>query len=318
MNRTRRYRKKQRNLKGGGKKSITSNKSNQTIKKNKAFKKPKCSLARNNSFTCYTNDALLRLRNLWNSRHPDGKIESSNPKEIWKGLRDNMINVCDRESCWLKQKFVDNNVASELLSHTFAPKAPKSWDKNPTTWLTSLDIIRVMKQYEYAYPNFLFIGPSPIDFDSRVEYNECVWDELCNFNLEKLLKKGKNKIGIVFNTDPHYKGGSHWISLFINIKEGYIFFFDSAGDKVPKEIKVFVNRVIDQAKKIGIDLKFEENHPRAHQKGNTECGMYSLFMITSILRGKKKPQDFIGGDLVKDKQMEELRKEFFNGADDLE
>lgn len=190
--------------------------------------------------------------------------------------------------------------------------------KRPTTWLTSLDIDRVMKQYEYAHPSFMFIGPSPIDFDTRVEKDECVWDELCNFSLEKLLKKGKNKVGIVFNTDPHYKDGSHWISLFINVKEGYIFFFDSAGDKIPKEVKVLVDRVIEQGNKLGLKLKFQENHPRAHQRGNTECGMYSLYMITSILRGHKKPQDFIGGERVKDDEMVSLRKEFFNGADDLE
>ena len=303
---------KKRIQKGGGK---VKKRQQNTQKK---FKKPKCSIERNNSYTCYTNEALLKLKELWNARHPDVKIETNEPKEIWKSLRDNMIDVCDRESCWLKQKFIDNNVASELLSHTFAPKAPKSWDKNPNTWLTSLDIDRVMKQYEHAYPNFLFIGPSPIDFDSRIQDNECVWDELCNFDLKKLLGKGKNKIGIVFNTDPHYKDGSHWISLFINIKEGYIFFFDSAGDKVPKEIKIFADRVIEQGEKLGLNLKFEENYPKAHQKGNSECGMYSLYMITSVLRGKKKPKDFIDGELVSDKKMEELRKEYFNKSEELE
>jgi hypothetical protein len=317
MREARKTRVKRKKYKGGSASASEQIKTSNT-KTKKVFKKPKCSLARNNNYTCYTKEALLKLRELWNARHPDVKIETTEPKEIWKLLRDNMINVCDRESCWLKQKFVDNNVANELLSRSFAPKSPKSWEKDPRTWLTSLDIDRVMKQYEYAHPNFMFIGPSPIDFDTKVQDGECVWDELCNFNLEKLLKKGKNKIGIVFNTDPHYKDGSHWISLFINVKEGYIFFFDSAGDKVPKEVKVLADRVIEQAKKLGITMKFEENHPRAHQKGNTECGMYSLFMITSVLKGKKKPKDFIGGDLVKDSEMEALRKEYFNGASELD
>ena len=27
----------------------------------------------------------------------------------------------------------------------------------------------------------------------------------------------KTKLGIVFNTDPHYKSGQHWISLYIDL-----------------------------------------------------------------------------------------------------
>ena len=33
------------------------------------------------------------------------------------------------------------------------------------------------------------------------------------------MKRGKTKIGIIFNTDPHDKPGQHWISMFINIKK---------------------------------------------------------------------------------------------------
>ena len=41
--------------------------------------------------------------------------------------------------------------------------------------------------------------------------------------------KSLNKIGIIFNTDPHNKSGSHWISLFIDVKKKIICFFDSVG-----------------------------------------------------------------------------------------
>ena len=48
-----------------------------------------------------------------------------------------------------------------------------------------LHFIQIMKQYEKEYPSFRFIGPSPIDYDAH-EYNgECVWEELCKFNLYK-------------------------------------------------------------------------------------------------------------------------------------
>ena len=84
-------------------------------------------------------------------------------------------------------------------------------EKNPNEWLNSLDISRVMKQYENDYKCFDFLGPSPIDFDTFKENNECVWDEICNFDLNKSYTKGKRKFGFIFNLDPHYKGGSHWV-----------------------------------------------------------------------------------------------------------
>ena len=37
-----------------------------------------------------------------------------------------------------------------------------------------------------------------------------------NLKLKDLNKK-KKQIGFIFNTDPHYKSGQHWISLFVDI-----------------------------------------------------------------------------------------------------
>ena len=145
---------------------------------------------------------------------------------------------------------MENNLDGDLLNNTHAPYAPKSWKNNPNEWLSSNDIEKVMKQYEVDYPNFIFIGPSPIDFDKKLMFGVCVWNELCNLNIIKQLKDGKNKIGIIFNTDPHNKSGSHWISLFIDIKRKFIFYFDSNGDKVPREIMSLIERIEKQGTEI--------------------------------------------------------------------
>ena len=50
-----------------------------------------------------------------------------------------------------------------------------------------------MRQLEDKYSNFQFIGPSPIDFDDHKINGDCVWEELCQFNLAKTLKQNKNK-----------------------------------------------------------------------------------------------------------------------------
>lgn len=310
--------KKYKNRKHNTKKKHLIKKKNNTVKtfKNHYNKliKLKCSpSAKNKSdFSCLSNDALYKLRNLWNARHPDGKINTNDPKEIWQQLREKMSGTCNKETCWLKQGFVNGKLNNELKS-SFAPESPTEWKKNPNEWLTSVDIMNVMKQYEDAYPCFEFLGPSPIDYDTHKLYGECVWEELCHFNLANQIKDKKTKIGVIFNLDPHYKSGSHWVSLFININKGTIFYFDSVGDKIPDRIKKFVNEVTKQGmqQKKQIHFKFDQNHPVEHQYGNTECGIYSLFFIVHMLEDKIT-QHYLKTHILKDKYMEKFRKVYFN------
>ena len=158
------------------------------------------------------------MKFLWNNRHPYDKISTNDKKEIWDKLKDKLKTSCNKESCWLKQQFVNHKMDKES-EESFVPESPESWNKNENEWLSSIDITEVMNQYEKAYKCFEFIGPSPIDFDIRKSYGTCVWNELCNFDIEDQIRRGKTKIGIIFNTDPHTESGAHWISFFINIKK---------------------------------------------------------------------------------------------------
>lgn len=118
----------------------------------------------------------------------------------------------------------------------------------------------------------------------------CVWPELCQFDLGEYLKKGKTKFGISFNVDSHESDGSHWVSLFVNASSPVvgIYYFDSAGDPIIKNIAVFRDMVMEQAKKLGRASHFLQNSPVVHQKGDTECGMYSLFFLTTMLEYDKQ------------------------------
>jgi hypothetical protein len=265
-----------------------------------------------NDFTCYTNEALYKLRDLWNARHPDEVINTNESKEIHRKLTEYMSDICNKESCWLKQQFVDDKISIDL-EESFAPESPKEWNKNPNEWLSSVDIMKVMKQYEKTYKCFDFMGPSPIDFDTQLMYGECVWEELCKFNLEDQIRKGKTKIGIIFNTDPHDKPGKHWISLFINIKKKRIFFFDSVGDKAPKEVMNLVNRIIEQGHQMNpkLEFTFDQNYPVEHQYGNSECGIYSIFFIVHMLEDKITGH-YLKTHVLKDKYMEKFRNFYFN------
>ena len=42
------------------------------------------------TFTCYSEEELNKLRELWNIRHPDAKITTMNTKDIWNKLQQNL------------------------------------------------------------------------------------------------------------------------------------------------------------------------------------------------------------------------------------
>lgn len=277
----------------------------------KEFQRERCAPNPNNrnEFSCYTDEALKKMKHLWNLRHPDCKIETNNPKKIWEQLRDFIGETCNTESCWLKQKFVENKLDKELLNYTFAPKKPQEWNNNPTMWLDSRNILSVMKQYENYYKCFDFIGPSPIDYDTHIFEGECVWKELCEFNLEEQIRKGKTKIGIIFNLDPHYLPGSHWFACFIHIPKQKLYYFDSYGEPAHKQVHKLFNMIKKQGKKIGMNFTEVHNTLR-HQYSDSECGMYSLYFIVEMLKDKN-PEHFLK-HRIDDKLVMSLRKKYFN------
>lgn len=280
--------------------------------------KPRCSPAnpeKDEDFTCYSNEALEKMKALWNIRHPNDKIVTENAHEIWSFFRDKFSNTCENEKCWMRQQFAKNNLSKEMTLYTFAPEAPKKWEDNPNEWLTSNDLLNVMAHFERKHPEFLFIGPTPIDFDDITQYNECVWDEMCNFSIANLLKKRKHKIGIIYNTDPHTQDGEHWIASFIDLKPKsgtpFHFHFDSNGDPPKKQIKAFHKRLVDQANSIGMELAFDKNHPFEHQYGDTECGMYTLYFIISLLKNEHE-REYFKTTRIPDKFVEKYRNIYFN------
>jgi len=283
--------------------------------KSKRWKKVACSAAKTQKkgYSCFNYKEILELRKYWNTRHPDLKIRSKNGKMIWGHLKKYMSGFCYSERCWLQQRFMNNKVGKELLEHTFLVSAPDSWKRNPREWLNSLDLENIMRQYENNNKEFLFIGPSPMDFDAKRLYNGCVWEDICKFSLKEVINEKKRKIGFIFNLDPHYRSGSHWVSMFVDLTKKYIFYFDSNGDRAPKEINVLVDRIIEQGKELKMKLKYVENYPREHQMKNTECGIYSIYMITSLLKNEKKVEDFTSETKrrITDDDMFKLREKYF-------
>jgi len=242
--------------------------------------------------SCLTPDVLVKIKNEYNKDHPSKMILTNDVREIWKILNERLTkeNGCKKEKCWLKE--IDNvTLRKEIEQHIFAPEQPSEWKTNPDEWLSNYDIFNVIRQYEETYKDFKFMGPTTIDFDTRLpdKNNKCVEEELCEFNLKKDIKAGFQHFACVFNLDKHDQSGSHWVSMFIDIPEKIIFYFDSAAaNNIPKEIDVLVKRLQKQASELEVPFKFKyyNNGKLRHQNGGTECGMYAIFFVITMLTGK--------------------------------
>lgn len=273
--------------------------------------------------SCFTAPALYQLKEYYNKHHPSTPILSKTPSQLWHDFRTRFFS-CKREDCWLKE--IDNaELRENLEKFLFAPSQPVEWKKKPNEWLSNFDIFEVLHQYELTHANFKAFGPTPIDFDSRPkdDTGKCVWEELCTFQLDNYLEKGKTKLGMVFNLDKHDEQGSHWVSLFVDLEERFLFYLDSAGNRIPKEIRALVKRIQRQGMSLSppLKLKFYENYPLEHQLGNTECGMYSLYFIITMLTGETEGRtfrtarekiEFFKKKRVPDKYVSKYRKIYFN------
>jgi hypothetical protein len=274
--------------------------------KNKSFKKT----------SCLDLETLLLLKKIWNKRHPDSKINARTKGTIWKKIKTNLSDSCNHEMCWIDSVLQNTKNKERLKQDLFVPKMPDSWKKNSTEWLSSIEISDVLKQYEDKYNDFIFIGPSPIDFDSTnvsdaYGNDVCVWPELCNFNLDKHIASGINRIGMVFNLDKHYQDGSHWVSMFLDIPSRRVSYFDSAGNGPPNEVKTLCENIKEQANKMNISLKFDNNENIQHQLYNTECGMYCLYFIITLLTKKHNPNHF-KKSIIRDNLVKKFRTIYFN------
>jgi hypothetical protein len=269
--------------------------------------------------SCYSHNKLIKIAKSFNNKYPHNRINYHNlsSTELWKEIKRKLDSKCgDNEKCWVEQDFVKDK---ELKKYTFKPVGPK--DKYE--WLSTSNISEVMEQYELVYDDFKFIGPLPIDFAD-------VMPDIIMLPFDKLYKKGIRRYGVIFNTDPSYKSGEHWISMYIDLNINnpdknfgpVINFYDSlAVCPAPDQIIKYINYIVSFKSKL-INLYKKEGHDTSkvdftincnnvqHQRDNNECGVYSMYYITESLKGKTFRE--ITNNVIRDEEMNKKRKYFFS------
>lgn len=236
------------------------------------------------------------------------EIAKSKGVSIKPGTR---TELCDALKCTsdtdasLMQQ-LDKDLRQRLQKSFFRPPAPEEWKSDPDAWLDNHSIEAVLKQYSETDPTFVTLGAVPIDFAAPSPYDKgkCLLPEFCKLNINELRSQGKTGVGMVFNLDPHFKNGSHWVALYINIKQPGCYYFDSYGIAPPKQVKLLMDTIWSQDKRCKLGY-----NGRRFQYSNSECGMYSLFFIICMHYGI--PFKYFVKHRVKDDVMLFLRSWLF-------
>jgi len=289
--------------------------------------------------SCLTPNTLMKIKHAYNASHSDtitGDDPVKIRNQIREKMQPKCsVDLANEELCWLdnlgrnttgerdrsSQNAVHPRVSNkrvgrgqalttatktELINKLFVPERPSEWSREPNAWLSNFDIAMVMEQYEVAYPTFKFIGPVSIDFaepsaQTSQAHSKCVNPELCTLTIRKLLDQKKSDVGVVLNLDTHDGPGTHWVSMFMRLTgpEPFLFYFNSTGEKEPPEIIAFRDKIqADHLATVGKPLKYYSSKAE-HQRSNTECGMYSLvFLVSMVAR-----QQFETGEAMTDAQL---------------
>jgi hypothetical protein len=234
-------------------------------------------------------EEIERLRQVYNKEKGGSQIAPGSPEGVWRQLQQRF-----HEECRAGQAIC---ILTNMMNK---PKTPDSWSVNRYEWLSSEDIEDVEKRYESIFEGYKFLGTVPIDFDLKDEFGKCVMSTVCSTKLKSLYDAGNQRIGIVFNTDPHDGPGEHWIALFADLRPelecARITYFDSYAHKPEKEIQILMRRWKEQWDATGIHQQptiLTYNKTR-HQYKNSECGVYCLYFHYCCLT--ETPMDSREGD----------------------
>lgn len=228
-----------------------------------------------------------------------------NPIQLRKAMEAQLQIGEGQEMSFLKALPLSQEEKDNLAKTYLRPEQPAKWKDDPDMWLDSVNIENVMRQYEDAFSSFEFMGPFPIDFAAPDPYNKsggpkkCLIPEICGLRMEEALRQGTKSIGIIYNLDPHFKDGSHWVANYIDIPNHKCYYFDSYGYEPPKQIATFMKWLTTQDPQM--KLMF---NARRFQHLGSECGMYSLYFIIRMLAGdafrpfcRRQPRDSVMLDL---------------------
>ena len=287
--------------------------------------------------TCFTAKTLRDLAARWNAAFAERaipRVGTARATDLWGALRERMVEsgVCGKgasEACWVEAAASPLRSAA-IAAAAFVPAKPATWLKNPTEWLSSLDIDRVMAQYAAVAANrFRWLGALPRDFVAPHPAGGCVVDAMCDLDVRAELARGVRAMGAAFNHDAHTQSGSHWVAVFVGLDPRAplygVHFSNSVGRPPLREFREWCEKTArDVGDAAGVPCPFVVNRV-ARQRFNSECGMFALYTLVRCLqtfrglgargrklRGPPPTWEELCAEPVRDRDMVGKRDEFFH------
>lgn len=268
----------------------------------------------NTNGVCLDRQGLLHYIRLYNQHNEDQILikPRMSDEELVK-LIHNHLTACRGKGdwCWADQPFAAQD---PVIQSRYKPKIPQQRNQ----WLKTTDIDKVIKPYEQLYPDFKYLGTVPLDFDKLRNF------QFSNLNYCEMYNKGKTKLAAVFNLDTSDKRGSHWVSMFADLDKHYIAFFDSVGvSRPPKEIVHLMQSIKRQIERcvhhrfkryVANNVNLKVNN-RNIQKGNSECGVFSIYFILKCLEDST-PDEIFNDPYLTDRTVNYFRGKVFRPSID--
>jgi hypothetical protein len=211
---------------------------------------------------------------------------------------------CPNDGCILEKVSQTNKINPIEIDEIKRTALKAPGPANTKELISNFNISDIFKQMEKKYPEFYGYE---FQFSDFINYP----------NSEPLRKPPESMIGdkkvygIVVNTDITGGSGIHWFALLVDIrKEPWtIEYFNSSGNKPQYPINKWMNNIKRSLCRSSNCKIILANDGFQHQKGNTECGLYSMYYIWSRLSGI--PCSEFARVRIPDEKMTRFRKQLF-------
>ena len=299
-----------------------------------------CSPTASNKSFCYSFDSLVKVALAWNHLKPTDKIifninSDINDQKLYDKIK---LKLCkftktndDNYWAWIDIiKLLNNNknskiskVMRDIEKKELRPAQPIEWINNKTEWLSNFDIDNVLTQYQDKKELYYkFHGVFTIDFYTKKPNGVCKYYQECDINMKNIINSHKKYFGFVTNLCKFDEPGTHWTSSFFildpTLKSYGAYYYDSVKRPIPKLLKPVFIDIQNQMNAIYPHKRFNINISNiAHQKTNTECGIFSIAFQTrwlSLLHKNSANASFdtvINFKKMNDDVMKLLRFRFF-------
>jgi len=236
---------------------------------------------------------------------------------------------CGTEACVVRHPRLASYIArtagpAAAATHAAAVEAQlkPAGPRNSDALLSNFDIDGVLARWAAEFPSFFNCPYAMMDFETEPYlFGRLSLAEVAAGAVPQAVfapgasrqaapaRRPCDTFACVLNTDTSAGAGKHWVCVFADLRgeRWAVEYFNSAGNPPPRPVARWME---EQAARAGRPVDTFAVTDVAHQRSDTECGVYALFYVRARLEGT--PAGRFGGAPVPDSEMLAFRKHLFS------